>query len=791
MKKILKYKEYIILCATISVVCLFMYGKVLFFNYEFLPPDSYSAKAVEQGFHLSEEKYDQYPLWLPWMFSGLPSVHSFQNISEYYYPYKIFKILREFGILRFYEFIFHFIFAGLGMFILLKRIGCNSYSSIFGGLSYVTMPYLVANLIHGHGSLVMTASYIPWILWALINLFDKKNILSLGILGILIGFQLQRAHVQIAYYTWMMIGLYVIFYIIKLIYQKNDIFFWKSNPLLLLLGSLILGLGLSASIYFPVISYISHSTRSSAEGGIGIAQSMGWSFPPIESIVFLLPSFFGFGGHTYWGLIEFTDYPQYMGLIVIIFAIYGCFSSKKIKYFLIATLLFAFLISLGRYFEVFYSIFYYSFPFFDKFRVPMYILILMQFSICILSGIGFNHFINNIKNKNNEKNIYRVIGIIFAFVSIIFLFKNSLINFKIKNMQYYGSNVHEILDPIRLELINQSFYNFIILIILFLLFIKFKNFFVNTISLSVAIISLSLIDISIINYKILNPNQKKYRTSPLVKGEYLDAYLKKDMVIDFLLKDTTKYRIWSIHELERSNRWSAFNIESVSGYHPAKLNNYSDIINSTGFIMPGIMKTLNIKYIISLHEMLNEQKPEYLELVFSGPIYVENKKKYSTGYIYQYKNYYDRLFFSKSIKVLDKKKQIIELNNNYFNPKDISMLSKPIKEEIKYDSKGEIELIHWSPNKMIIKTNSKSKQFLNISEIFYPHGWIAKNLTKNNIIEIYEVNSLIRGIITDIGENLYLIEYQPIENRIGSVTSFCSFMILCFLIILGVKNEKK
>ncbi|MAP61366.1 MAG: hypothetical protein CMF82_00190, partial [Candidatus Marinimicrobia bacterium] len=287
-----------------------MFGKVLLSDYEFLPPDSYSAKAVEQGFNLAEDKYGEYPLWLPWMFSGLPSVHSFQNISEYYYPYKIFKLFREAGVLRFYEFILHFIFAGLGMFLLLRKIGCNSISSSFSSLSYVTMPYLIANLIHGHGSLIMTASYIPWILWSLMNLFDKRNLLSTGLLGLLIGFQLQRAHVQIAYYTWMMIGLYVLIFILSSIYNKKEnLFSTNSNPLLLLLTSLILGLSLSASIYLPAISYMNDSTRGAVEGGMGLTQAMGWSFPPIESIVFLLPSFFGFGGYTYWGYIEFTDYP--------------------------------------------------------------------------------------------------------------------------------------------------------------------------------------------------------------------------------------------------------------------------------------------------------------------------------------------------------------------------------------------------------------------------------------------------------------------------------------------------
>ena len=85
MNKIVKYKEYIILCMSVLLICLFMFGKVLLSDYEFLPPDSYSAKAVEQGFNLAEDKYGEYPLWLPWMFSGLPSVHSFQNISEIFY----------------------------------------------------------------------------------------------------------------------------------------------------------------------------------------------------------------------------------------------------------------------------------------------------------------------------------------------------------------------------------------------------------------------------------------------------------------------------------------------------------------------------------------------------------------------------------------------------------------------------------------------------------------------------------------------------------------------------------
>ena len=145
-----------------------------------------------------------------------------------------------------------------------------------------------------------------------------------------------------------------------------------------------------------------------------------------------------------------------------------------------------------------------------------------------------------------------------------------------------------------------------------------------------------------------------------------------------------------------------------------------------------------------------------------------------------------RFYFSKTTSILDKENQIKELNNYYFNPKEVSMLSDPINEEIIYDKDASIELIKWSPNKIIFKTQAKSKQFLNISEIFYPDGWVV-----NSNIKIYEVNSLIRGIIIDSGSNIYTMEYKPKEIKRGSLISLMSLFILCLLITIGIKNEDK
>ena len=57
------------------------------------------------------------------------------------------------------------------------------------------------------------------------------------------------------------------------------------------------------------------------------------------------------------------------------------------------------------------------------------------------------------------------------------------------------------------------------------------------------------------------------------------------------------------------------------------------------------------------------------------------------------------------------------------------------------------------------------------------------------MIEIYEVNSLIRGFFIDSGENIYTMEYKPKEINRGSLLSLISFFILCSLIVVGIKNE--
>ena len=405
-------KEYLILLLLLFCVSVITFYEVFTGIKIFVSGDSLSPISIREGINNIINLSGEYPYWLPWIFSGMPSIHSFTNISDFYYPHKLFLFLNSIGLPWIWNFLLHLIFGGCGMYSLTRYLSCSRYSSLFASICFITLPYLVAMIAFGHGSQAMTAAYIPIIILFLFKVFDKTNILNLSVFSVLLGLQLQRGHVQICYYTWMMIGLYILI--------KNSYFFYnellskteilKKN--IYVFCSLLIGFLISINIYFPVFNYVNSSIRSEGGSGGGLMYATQWSFSIKEMVTLFIPSFLGFGGKLYWGNFPFTDYPNYFGFILFVLAVIGFFKStfsKENKFFLLSVLIFSILISFGKNFLFFYKIFYYYLPFFDKFRVPVYILILTFFILLIFASSGL-------------KTLYLFLVLLFYFYLFFYLY---------------------------------------------------------------------------------------------------------------------------------------------------------------------------------------------------------------------------------------------------------------------------------------------------------------------------------------------------------------------------------
>lgn len=788
MKNFNKKQLYSIFSLISLLILTFLFRKLLFGSYSFIGPDSLSPQAIKQGIELIKNKTGEYPLWLPWVFSGLPSVHSFQNISDFYYPHYIYKFLNNYlGVQFIWNYIVHFIFGGLGCVLLLKRFKVDNFSAIFGGLAFMLTPYLTTMVVHGHGSQMMTSVYIPWTVWAVHRLLFSPNYHNIGILALIVGLQLQRAHVQIAYYTWMLIGLYItliLFNQIRLVNGKK-----KLRTIAKIIIGLLIGLGLSLSIYIPAIEYSSFSTRAGSSGGAGLEYATQWSFSILELGTFIMPSFVGFGGITYWGNMPFTDYPNYMGLIILILSIIGAFKSKisEKKLFILA-ILFSFMLSLGKNFSLFYGLFYDYFPFFKKFRVPVMILILLQFSVSILSGFGLNHLRKNVDNYDINSFLKKILLTTLSISLMMILFgKDIILKFLPRNdlINRFGLNAQQTINEIRFSLLyNELKIIFIMIILVSFIIYLYKNKIHKWSLIAISITLISIFDLSYVNYKIIEPSEKSYRSSTLSPSVTKKRYLNDDEIIRFLKKDTSNFRILPTQPLDKENRWSAFNIQSIYGYHPAKLNNYNEFMNDVGFSNPNILQMLNVKYLITFQQFDHDS----FEKVFTGKLYHNNK--YNNANVYLFKHFIDRAFFVEKLQYIENDDVSLKfLENNRKSFIRESFINEDLDLKI-FTGIGKIKFVKSFPNEIVLETNSNEEQFLVLSEVYYPSGWKAYVNDKES--KIFKVNSLLRGVKLPRGNNVVRFEFYPRDVKLGSTLSIISLLIIILLIssILFTKNEK-
>ena len=268
------------------------------------------------------------------------------------------------------------------------------------------------------------------------------------------------------------------------------------------------------------------------------------------------------------------------------------------------------------------------------------ILVLLQFNVVVMAALGLNDLIKKIKNGDYDLKRFFILGGVLFFLLV-------LLNGLFDSIAEFGKRSHPLLNTMRADLMSADTLRVGILLLLgmgsiYAISRKWLSEFTG-----IGIITLlAIIDVGIVDKMIIEPAPESYRTSTLKKEEFINAYLKEDSIIRFLQSDTSKFRILPLGALERENRWSAFQIESVSGYHPAKMGNYNELMTKMGWNYPGILQMLNVKYLISQEKL---EHPLF-RLVHEGSMYVPNQ--YVNAFVYQFNGFTNRFFFAKNVSTL-------------------------------------------------------------------------------------------------------------------------------------------
>lgn len=582
--------------AAALLVLVFFYPIV--FGNVFLSPDSVAPAGFSKIAMDALTQRHVYALWNPYHFLGMPSFGSLAYVP-YVYPLDVlFGFLNtKLGFPDLTWLIAHYLLLALGMVALLRALGAGPEASVIGATTLALTPNLVAVGAFGHGSQIMTAAYLP-LLFLLYDRFARRgSVVALAGFALAAALQLLRGHVQIVFYSWLALGLYALFLSTAAFREGRRA--EGARALGGLAAGLALGFGMSAFLYLPIRDYAAHSVRSAGSGGgAGFEYATSWSFSPREMLTFLVPSMFGFGGPTYWGSMPFTDYPNYMGIVPFALAIYGAVRLRgTLRAFLVTIAIAALLVSFGKHFAPLYALLYDHLPFFNKFRVPVMILVLVQFATAVLAALGIDRALRapeparrGAPAPNAAGPWWRASGIAVAAgiggIAVLQALRPSLEAAAAGSRQSMNAGLAATaLDMASIDLVKSG----LLLAVAFAFVALFRAGRVGRVAAAAGLLLVTAGDLWSLDRRIMDPQIGS-------AAEYHE-YFAESPEVTFLRADTTQFRVLPVEWNDA--RLASYGIASVLGYHPAKPRLYQAFMDTVGLNSLQTLELLNTKYVLT------------------------------------------------------------------------------------------------------------------------------------------------------------------------------------------------
>ena len=797
------YQKNIITFIAVLILMLIVFYPMVFDSMRPGGVDVIGSKGSIHQLKEHEKETDVRAYWNPPIFSGMPRYHRISG-AVFSFDTFIVKILEKI----FYINIWIYLIGFIGMFYLLRFFKLDFWVAVFGGLAFIFIPHFMSLLNIGHFAKFRPIMYMPLVTFFFLSFLNKRNLL--WFFGFIFAFsvQIRTQHYQIIFYQIMILIFIGMYYLITMLINKETKRF--AIKLVLIIGGSLLITAMVAQPLFVTNEYTPYSIR----GGTGEEESTGldldyatrWSLHPGELLTFVMPRFYGGTSNelytgskiaqwhnrnlpTYWGHMPFTQAYDYLGVVIFFFAMLGLIVSFKKG--LIKVLLGLFILSLflsfGRHIPFLYSIFFQHIPFFNKFRVPSMILVIMQFILVIWAAFGLQYVLNIAKDnfRKVQKIIIGIGGSLILIGLIVLISASSFSLEKAEDASQFEPQVLEMIKQVRLEMLQTDALRMIILTVLtasvILLFLhkKLKKF------IFIGIIFIILL-------ADLLPYVKK------AEGELYDPvqlerrHFKMKPADQAILKDTTYYRIFPVTENPfNNNDWSYYH-NSIGGYNAAKLRIYQDIVENCIFngldpqlpINWNILKMLNTKYVVSSSQLPQDN----LE-----PYYYDQANK-----LLVYAAKYDPkpAWFVEEVRTIeDRDTRFASLNNPNFDPHKTAILEVDFDRQIE---KPDSVTIKTNPsfNEMTYDVYTNKPGLFVVSEIYYPEGW--KAYIDGKEIPIYKTNHVLRSIYIDEPGNHYIkFIFDPMTFKkyytislIGHIFAFACLISAAVLTIFNRRREK-
>jgi hypothetical protein len=766
--------------ALLGLVVVAFFGPLVFGGQTFVSPDVTNPLGfVRVGEHsLYQDKV--YPLWNPYVFLGLPSFASLAYNPLIYPPdWPVALLQKLLPLPEMTWMLLYYVLAGWFTFALAREWGARPEAALVAGFAFALTPNLVAVGAHGHGSQLVDSAYIPLMLWLAARHMKRGGFQHIGWLGLAGGLQLLRGHFQIAYYTWLAVGAYVLVETL-LSAREPKAALRTLGRAAGVVGGLALGLLLASFLFLPLREYNVHSIRGGgAGGGVGMAYATSWSMGLREVWSFVVPNAVGFGGYTYWGEMPFTDYPHYVGVVTAVLVVFGFFSNGAPRLFALGIALFALLVALGKHFPL-YQLLYDFLPYFKNFRIPVMILVLFQLAAALGAAWGWSQWLEAPRGiAGRERRVALVLAVLLGISGVVALLAPDLLRGayvgaaeSVLRMRLGGQAPPEAIVQLAAQAFAATVGDLAKGALLGLLTLgagwAVTRVMLGAIPASAIVAVLLLVDLWPVSARVMAPT-----LGPVVRR---DAESERDDVVRFLegAADTSLFRVMhlpiQVADPEGS-RMSGFRIASLTGYHAAKPKRFQDVLEAGLLQDPRFLGLLNVRYLITVEPLA--ETPPFLREVFRG-----------SQVIYENLLALPRAMLLTGWRVVPDSAALAVLGDPLHDPSRVTLLPRePGVPSAPGDAAaGSVRVTAYRLHEVDLEVETPVPGVLRLADMDYP-GWSAE--VNERPAEVLRADYLLRAVSVPAGKSRVRFVYRSASLRTGAWISAAALLVCLGLIVGG------
>lgn len=748
-----------------------------------------------------------FPQWNPYLFGGLPYVAAMHG--DIFYPTFLLRLIMPTDLAMTCGFIIHTFLAGALTMGFLRSVGMSRWTAAFGGAAYLLCGPIASYASPGHDGKLFVSALLPLSLWMLTRAIKHSAGWAWGVFAISVGLAVLSPHPQLLQYFLLVNGAYALLLALTVervatvvqhaVVRRVDVSAqWKPIAVLLgkALGMVLLGMGIGAIQYWPVMGYVNSSPRAN---GREFEFASQFSFPPEELVNVYLPQFSGIL-EQYWGRNGIHLHSEYLGIVVLMLAplAFGIGSRKLFARFWLGTAIVSLLWALGG-FTPFFKLVYWIVPGTKYFRAPSTIIYVLAFSMCVLASLGLERLL---ERRVSARNLKRYLAGWITFGTMIALFAwtdaigRIVSNFATRLMQrspVQRLGMEEVIERVNHGIVVGATRSLAVVLIAALLIWLFTHRKIKPTLFAALLLVLSSVDMWSIArryWMFWNPASELFASDEIIR--YLQNQKEPGRVFVYTRTGdhrTTYDPYFGGDGFGRSAGFMPHGIRSVTGYQGNVLARYEAMSADAALIEPRFWQHENVRWLYT-----NEPIADSVFTRINGPL---QNAGGSVSYLYELPGNNSYSWVAASYGAVDDSTALRDLRNGRDDPR--AFVAVDTAATVNGERIPRKTALLPPPSSITTRVLSFGAGFANIelsapttegnalvvSENYYP-GWRATVDGKS--VPVVRAGFNLVGVLLPAGARKVAIEFRDPRYNTGRAVTLASLAI-CVLLVARTRKR--